>query len=211
MTTQLPPFTLDDLQLATPDTSLTLLDATTSFMNRDYLFQSVGLRHVVSIESLALLDERLPVVLDHLTSVHRRSGLHAREALAATLRYWAMPTPIVLATGTGNTPQAATYILDDIQHVDDKFTVDSMLRLYYTQSKLKVIAYVTFVVDIHAHWVEASHAWCEQHFPGSVLRLTTGFALGLTSTDLAKHGFYANDTVSRPARTLPDSLTELLP
>lgn len=212
MTTPLPPFTLADLQHAGSDDSL-------AFSSKGYLFQPAGVQHLVRPESMALLDPRLPVVIEHLTFIHQHDCTAARQALAATLRYWANPAPLNMSATIDSKPLvmddsigAQLYVLDRIQEVTDHAGSAAVFDIWYFRSTIVTHAGVTFAAHITDHYASCPYYWCDLHFPGSVTRLKAAFALALDGVEAAQFGFYPDTmpvAVFR-ATTLPASMTELL-
>lgn len=200
MLTPSTPLTLADLQQAGPHDLL-------SASNNGYLFTTAGREHVVRAEGLARLDARLPVVVHYLTANYTKYDTGARQALAATLRYWAATAPIMVL---------ADVVVDSVQEIaiDTDAMDDTLFKLWYTGSVLVTREGVPFVANSSRRWkADCSTAWCEQHFPGSVARIQSAMALDMTSEEVAQFGFYSETAAVEvlQSTTLPVSLTEILP
>lgn len=206
--------TLADLQQAEPGDTLSTSNGVI------YRFTTAGKEHFLSQGAIALLDVRLPVVIAYLT-MHHSNTAGARQALAATLRYWANPDPIVMETVLNNihtgvanqTPMYSIVVLDHVQEVSDDLVEDAMFEFLYLASDLVTHQGVTFVKHVSSHLADCPYTWCEQHFPGSVARLKSAMALDLSKEDVAQFGFYTETVPADILQTitLPASMTELLP
>lgn len=183
----------------------------------DYVFRlrnadGTHTKHLISVDTLALLDTRLPVVVHALTRRnHSRDLWSAAGALAATLRYWETPVAIRIdqMASSGNTP-ASAYVLDSIVSAypngDD---TDTTFFLGYNTAEIVNLGGVEFVKDLIADRGPYSHAWCEQHFPGSVTRISAALALELRPDEVAMFGFYPAQAPANAA--LPSDLLLSLP
>lgn len=196
MSAPFPPFTCDDLK------NWMYVDALTS-QHHGYLFKVGGESHLVSADSLALLDTRLPWVASRLTEdIHWDRPLSASMALSATLRYWSKPAPIAVPAHEHET---GVYALDAVHDVDAYLSEQDLFSIRYLRSDVITDDTLSFISNVTGnHVMHCSYAWCEQHFPGSVSRLKACFAMEMSSREIANLGFYT--TASTTLAELPDML-----
>lgn len=155
---------------------------------------------VVDTAALSVLDARLPGVVHALgDEYYKRQPAKAGRSLAATLRHWAWP--VRLPEGFGH--ELGGRVLDVLENVYVLDADDDSYVFIGCSGFLRVVDNTEVCVDIQSFNRRFSRTWCEQHFPGSVLRIAAAAALGLNSTDIAKFAFY------HEAWPQPEALPEL--
>lgn len=197
MLMSLPPFTSEDLK------SFTYLDDL-AMVDTGYLIAIRGVDYVVSADTLAHFDARLPMVAHRLAvDLYPANPFTAGVMLSATVRYWDNPAPICTDDWSPAQSLLGTYILDRVYRVQPPSHGVDKFPLSYISAELVTIDGLTFVQSRKTFDLMVDYDWCEHHFPGSAPRLKAAVALELRGREMVEFCFW--DTASLPAM-LPGSL-----
>lgn len=136
-------------------------------------------QEITSVE-LSLLDMRLPVIVEELTTT--QSWVDAGENLQRTVTFWGFPlTPLPDMIGQSR------------QYIDKVISIDKLVddTIYFTATVLyeSAVNNVPYISGFARYYLTEPVAWLHTHYPDAKARLIAGMGVDMPQWELVRYVF----------------------